>query len=124
MTQSIWASLSTLPSRLVTITSTASNGSVVGVVMVLLVWARSLSARHQIVRSEGLGEHVRHRDDPAGHLDQEVRPAVLPQELAAPTAGHQVVACAVDAGEGDQTAAPTHVQGGHERALRAQAQPV
>ena len=51
---------------------------------------------------------------------QQVGPAVLPQQLAAASAGHQPLAVAVHTGDGDQPAAAGRVQRRDQPALGAQ----
>ena len=78
-------------SRLVVMTSTASK------------------PRHaradQVVGAEGVGQHLGHRLDAADGLDQQVGPAVLPEQLPAAAARHQRVAVLVHADHRHQPAA-------------------
>ena len=54
---------------------------------------------------KAMRQHLGHRPDAVGGVDQELGAAVLPQQLAAAAARHQHVARAVHAGEGDEPAA-------------------
>src|SRR3954452_18598182 len=109
ITQSIAASLSVPPSRLVRMTSTTS---------------KAVSAKGEILPTEREGQDLGHRLGPLGGVDEEVRAAVLPQQLPAPPAGHEHVAAVVDAGERDEPAAAGGVQRRHQPALRAEPDPV
>src|SRR4051794_26372341 len=78
----------------------------------------------EVLTSEGERKHVDHRLHAFGGVDEQVRTAVLPQQLTAASARHEHVAAEVDAGEGDQAPATGGVQGRHQPALGAQAKTV
>src|ERR1700754_2284076 len=80
ITQSIAASDSRPPSRLVLITVGASN----------VVWVTAFRFRAgQVVGAERVGQKVAQRPRPSGVVDEHLLAAVLQQHLAAPAAGHQ-----------------------------------
>src|SRR5436305_10966917 len=98
MTQSICASLSAPLSRFVAMTSTAEKPS----------------AKGKVLASECQRQHVGHRLDALRGVDEEIRAAVLPQQLPAPSTRHQHLTVEVDARERDQATAAGGVQRGHQ----------
>ena len=107
MTQSIAASDSRPPSRLVLITVGASKfiGPLVS---------------GEILRTEGVGQQDPEPSRPLGVVDEQVGPTVLQQHLAASAARHQQCAAAVNADQCAQPAATRRMQGAHHRALGAE----
>src|SRR3954466_8802987 len=108
MTQSIAASLSVPPSRLVRMTSTTSNDE---------------SVKGKVLATERERQHFDHRLDALGRVDEHVGSAVLPQQLPAPSARHQELAPEVHAGERQEASAAGRVQGRAVTALGAQPDP-
>ena len=60
-----------------------------------------------VVGLEGAGQHLAHRADGAVAVEEAVGPAVLEQQLAAATAGHDGLTVARHRHHGDQAAAAT-----------------
>src|SRR3954447_5138334 len=81
-------------------------------------------AKREVLPPEGERQDLDHRFDALGGVDEQVGPAVLPQQLAAPAARHEEVASEVHAGKGDESAAATRVQRRHQPALRTETQTV
>ena len=108
ITQSIAASDSTPPSRLVRMTVGASK----------VVCVTAFPAPDgQIVGTERVGQQLAQRPRAQRVVDQHLRAAVLQQHLAAPPARHQQLAVGVHTRQGDQPAAAAGIQGADHRAL-------
>ncbi len=67
--------------------------------------ASGLGAAHHLRLVEGAGQQLAHRTRRAVAVDEAVRPAVLPQQLPAPAAGHHRLAVAGHGDDGDEPAA-------------------
>src|SRR3954451_13048225 len=77
-------------------------------------------AKGQILPAEGERQHLGHRLRAVGGVDEQVRPAVVPEQLPAPTARHQHIAAEVDTAKRDEPAAAGGVQRGDQPAFGAQ----
>ena len=106
MTQSMAASDSRPPSRLVLITVGASNPKAVKKV-----------PGDRSSRTERIGQQVVKPARPGRMVDQQLGSAVLQQHLTAPPARHQHRAPRVDARQRHQPAATGRMQGAHHPAL-------
>src|SRR4051812_15618519 len=81
-------------------------------------------AKGKVLPPEGERKNLDHRFDAFGGVDQQVGAAVLPQQLAAPPAGHEDVPPEVDAGEGDEPSATAGVQRRNQPTLGAETEAV
>ena len=100
MTQSMAASDSRPPSRLVRITVGASNAA---------SKFKSVNGVPGQVGAEGVGQQLAEAARPGRMVDQQLGAAVLQQHLAASPARHQQGPAPVDAGQRDQPAAAGRV---------------
>ena len=75
-------------------------------------------ARSRSSRAERVRQQLRHRQRAVGVVDQALRAAVLPQQLAAPPARHQRLARTVHTGHRDQPATAGGVQRRRPRRTR------
>ena len=80
--------------------------------------------RRQVSGIEGTRQQVRHRLDPTRRLHQAVRPAMLPQQLTAPAAGHEHGTLPFHGTRAMSRPPPLACRARHDAALRAQGQPV
>ena len=78
----------------------------------------------QIGGSEGLRQHLRHRQHPDRGVHEKPVPTELEQQLPAPSAGHDPLPQLVAAGEGHQPAAPGGVQLRDQPALGTEPHPI
>src|SRR4051812_39874878 len=73
--------------------------------------------RVEVLGSERLGQYLRHGELGLGSEQHAYRAAVLPQHLAAPTAGHEQLAVAADADPRDEPPPAGAVEIGDHAAL-------
>jgi hypothetical protein len=76
--------------------------------------------RLEVLGPERLGQHLRHRQLPLGSEQHAYRTAVLPQELAAPPAGHEQLLVTAHADHCDEPPPAGAVEVGDHPALRAE----
>src|SRR5690606_1951126 len=135
MTQSICSSVSSARSRLVRVTEMASMALLaflpgcegcgpLRVTVPTVVRGGRWALLGEVLRAEGLGQHLRQRPDARRGLQQQVRAAELVQQLPAAAARDEDLAPAVHAGEVREPAASGALQLGDQSALGAQAESV